>query len=677
MADKLGRIGDFIDGLDMNCEVPGCGNLRNPDLASSVDAIRQEDDALPQHVCEECLTLYREFKPEEIECTGKECSNTWTWTPYQQLAAKRKGFSTPPARLCEECAAKASETPAVEIECKIKDCQNTWRWTAEQQLAWQKDEQPRRLCDSCHRRLKQLRVKNVECKVRGCSETWRWKPFRQLEHEKAGGSLDEPPKRMCENCRQIFNELQDKYLPCKVEECDQTWRFSRYAQLEQLRRYGPEGPLPQRMCQRCSEFINNAHTLWLRCKVPGCRNKWKYSRARQLQDHLQGKTHSPEAMCRECVNELSQLTPKQLQCNIPGCDKTWTYSSLDQLKDKRRHRHKPPERRCEQCDLFLGGHHSIQLVCSSCQRTFQWTAYQQLLYEKGKFTKPDKCVDCRHKEMAEAVHPGRTDEPLTTDTDQRYVIRMPHQGKWRSDPQIREWPPRLDHHIIEQAETADIRIVAFGDDLTYSVETPAKTWPNLLQHKLTSLLADQGIESVCTVNAGIPKTTSAQGLARLYRDVRPFAPHLVIFSFAFADSFLEPLESNGDWRELIKQEEANQAIEELCRELQKNADSLIYWTPNPIFPEHRARENRNYITLGNQWIEAQKACEQQIVRHAVHACEKNNIPVLDVESRFEVNGRKSAAKWMADWYRHNEAGAENIANWMADFIIRKDLLALN
>ena len=48
--------------------------------------------------------------------------------------------------------------------------------------------------------------------------------------------------------------------------------------------------------------------------------------------------------------------------------------------------------------------------------------------------------------------------------------------------------------------------------------------------------------------------------------------------------------------------------------------------------------------------------------------------MLDIHARFEVNGTRSAKRWMADWCCHNETGAQNIARWFKEYLLKEHLL---
>ena len=661
---ELGSIGDFLPEQNMRCEVQGCNNLRSHVVDEEVQSLRQHDKELPRYICDDCLERYRQLSAQEVECAAKDCNRTWTWTPYQQLKSERKGFSSPPALFCEKCKKRLESVESRELECRLEECHNTWLWRPEKQLAWQGEELPQKLCDECEKRLGQLKDKEVKCKVSGCNSSWRWKRFSQLVHEKSGKSLDEPPARMCEECYSLYNELEDKDIPCKVEECEETWRFSRFAQLESIKKHGRETPPPQRMCRRCVDFLRTAHPVWKRCKIHGCTNTWKYSRGQQLQDHIAGRTEAFEKMCEECQKELETLAEKEKPCSVPGCSNTWTYAPMEQLRDKKRKRIEPVERRCQECEHFLAETKTAELKCESCGEDVEWTAYQQLLYQKGKFAKPQLCVNCRQKDLPDSGTSKINREIL----DHHQVVQIPRKGRWMNDRKIAGWPEHFNNSVIEKVEKADVRIVAFGDNLTYSNDDPQKHWPQLLENMLNKKLADEGLE-VAVVNAGIPDTGSGQAIKRIERDVSPFTPHVVLFSFAFGVCYANgSREGHADGKDI---EKAKEDFERLCNVLKRENSKLMFWTPNPIFPEDA--DPIDLDSDDSRWGEKKKAIEKQLVRHAVHVCENKNIGVLDLESMFEVNGRKSAKKWMCSWFLHNETGAHNIATWMADHLINNEL----
>jgi hypothetical protein len=501
--------------------------------------------------------------------------------------------------------------------------------------------------------------------MRGCQGTWQWPRFSQLEYLAAGKTLDNPPKRMCSDCLGIFQNLQDLEMPCKVDDCDRTWMFNRYAQLEHRRMAGDDAEPPSKMCQQCYSFFMRTRDREIRCINRGCSNTWSYTRSMQLHDWRQ-KREMPQQMCAECQEKLAALQDRQEPCMIPDCKNTWTYAALEQLKDSCQKRQSPASRRCPECETFLAEHKAEVLTCSDCGGTINWSAYEQLLCKVGNFVKPERCSTCAKTQLDQAR------QTIVPPRQHHLVVRMPSGGRWNADSRISDWPPHLNYEAIARAEAADIRIVALGDELTYSNESQEKSWPWLLEQKLNESLGEK--TKVVVINAGIPESTSEQALVRIARDVTPFAPHLVLFSFACADSRLNVDSFSQSWSASLDPEKAIAAADELCRQLSQLDAKILQWTTNPMFPHDAMQEDLRQ--KAKAWADAQLNAKTQCQAHYLRLSSKYQIPVVDLRSRFEVNGKKSASKWMSDWYRHNESGASHIATWLADHILREKLLPL-
>ncbi|MCF7853579.1 MAG: hypothetical protein K9N51_02180 [Candidatus Pacebacteria bacterium] len=665
MARDLGNLADFLPDKNIRCRVPGCDNVWTLDGDEALDRLAAKDPEVPKRMCESCMSLYRELHDKQIECAACECTETWTWSRFQQLVANHKGYDTAPPRLCEKCQGKAETLEDKSIPCRMRGCTNTWIWTRQRQMTWRGTSPPSRLCEECYRRLKELQDKDVPCRMHSCTGTWTWDRFHQLEHEKAGKDPDTPPKRMCETCFQKLKQLEDCEIPCKASECSRTWRYTAYAQLENHLKHGENAEPPARMCRECFQYYNTLADIERPCRNRGCKNTWTYSRGWQLRDWLQGRTHAPRLMCAECNEKRRSFRDCQEPCGVRGCDGTWTYTADEQLKDQVARRHHPRSRRCEHCDAFLAEHETQEIACDTCGETIRWTPYEQLLCKLGTFVKPTTCSACLKKECE------RRQAPPPAPSEHHQVVRIPPGGKWGSDERIAAWPPHMDYHTIDKAERADIRIVAFGDDLTYSADAEEDAWPFLLEQKVNEYFAEDGL-TAAVVNAGIPATNSRQALVRMTRDVKPFSPHLIIFSFAYGDSLLEVSHNgSGRWREPLTNKEAAEAMEQLCKQLTGLSENVLYWTTNPLFP-HDAN-----VPLPEEarrkWADSVQTRKNHNLAHALRVCTLNNVPVLDLRARFEVNGKTSAQKWMLDWYRHNEAGTRNIAAWMAAWIVRQKL----
>jgi len=667
LAKSLGTLGDLFPEERIQCAVRGCSNLlRFPGDKTPLPP-EPPDPRRPEGMCDSCFAVLLTLSPSPIPCATPGCSGTWMWSTVQQLEARIQGNPQPPKRTCDACRTRRQELQDRQVPCRMRGCQNSVAWSAEEQWRDGTDNAPSRLCDACFEKLRTLNDKDVPCRIHGCTSTWTWTRFHQLEQSLAGKDAATPPRRMCRSCAERVHDLTDAELPCKIKGCAQTWLFTAFAQLEFLLTHGADEPVPPRMCPACFAFFNGAQDRPIPCRSRGCPHTWTYTRQMQLYDHVAGRKQPTSHLCQVCAAKIKATPDRQVPCSVSGCRNSWTYLAAEQVRDQCQGRNSPPSRRCASCEEFLAKNPIQTLICSRCGQQYPWSGYEQLLCHLGTFAAPTRCASCAEQELS-------LQRPAESPIHRHHhlVVRMPAGGHWNADATIAPWPPHLTADVLAAAEAADLRIVALGDDLTCSAESRDAAWPTLLEKRLNEEF--QGKLRVVVVNSGMPKTTSRQALVRLPRDVEPFAPHLIIFSLAFGDAFLELDPHEARWRPLIAADAAVAATEQLCRKLQRSGARLLYWTTNPILPMDRveiAPEGER-----NAWAEAQEASHNQILAHTLHVCSTHAIPVLDLRSRFEVNGRKSARKWMSDWYSHNTAGAQNIAVWMAEHILREKLLPL-
>ncbi|MFA4945425.1 MAG: SGNH/GDSL hydrolase family protein [Lentisphaeria bacterium] len=653
MARSLGTLGDLFPDQPLACTVRGCQNM----LAAGGPG--GEPDR-PKGMCDRCYAIWRELADKPMPCATPACPGTWAWSRMQQLEARIQGRKNPPPNHCEGCRVRRNQLQDKPVPCRIKGCKGTWLWTREEQSrAAPAAPPPARFCPDCFRRFQALQDKPMPCRIRGCTHTWAWNRYQQLEWLATGRQLEEPPHRLCHSCLDKAAALQPAEIPCRVRGCKGTWSFSPYAQLEHLLSASASDPVMPRMCPECFKAFHALQDTPMPCRHKGCPGTWLYTRTQQLQDRAAGRTQPVPHLCPACVEAIRKTAPKPMPCTVPGCQGSWSYSPADQVRDRLAGRPEPGGRRCPDCDRFLNGHAPLQVACGKCGAEFKCSSYEQLLAHQGASTLPDTCPKCV-KFMAEQVqtmpHIKRPDHA---------VVRIPHHGRWNADPAIANLPPHFTPETIRAAEAADLRIACFGDGQTWSAANPAEAWPTLLAAKLAPLAAGRRL---AVVNAGIPHCTSAQALVRLARDVTPFAPHLVIFSFVQADSWiaaetLQPLRPAGEL-----QEAAATLIQRLRAELP--AARLLFWTGTPLLPQDLAAAHPELAA----WITLQEAAYNQGLAHSRHLAEQAGIPVADTARQFVVGGHKSAHKWMHDWHRHNAAGAENLATWLAAAIAQHQLL---
>jgi len=655
---SLATLGELIPDEKIRCGVPGCENLCAAE-ESGTEGSASSDDGDAVQMCPDCRETYAQLEHQEQPCARPGCNNTWIWTRYDRLKARVNGREEPPKGLCEDCLEKLDDVEDKQVPCRIRGCTNTWKWPRKQQLMQTDDQPPRRLCRECRDTLKRLETRKVACRIKGCEGTWAWGAFHQLEHCRSGRTLDEPPRRMCEDCYGLYRQLQDKEVPCKIRECSNTWTYTAFAQVQDQRRYNEIPEEPKRMCADCVSFCRQTEPREAECATPGCRNTWTYTKGMQLRDWHKGIRRLPRGHCDQCKNELKQLQDRPENCLIPGCNGTWTYTAREQLKDIRRHRERPPEKRCEACETFLAQHQTATLECTCCGKKFQCSGYQQLVYERKGAGKPEVCPDCHEKNL----HTGTQGRAKA---GHQQVISIPSKGPWQSDREIANWPPHVDHGTVEKAENADLRILAFGDDLTYSNAESGRAWPAHLEAQLNN---DERIgETFAVINAGIPGTDSVQAVKRIERDVIPFAPHLILCSFAFGDSRLIFDRESDSWQLRRSEEEIQQAIRKLYRNLSDLEAILLHWTPNPIRPLHGSNTPRN---AHQKWAEKRQRCKDWAIGLHQRACRAYGVRSIDLRAKFEINGDHTMKKWMADWCNHNETGARHIATWLSDHILHE------
>lgn len=644
---SLGTLGELFPDNAVSCRVQGCSALITVPRGGTPPA---------DQLCDSCRGKLAALADRQMPCSGAGCHHTWTWPRQQQLEAQLRGEPVP-RRLCDTCRSKRNALQDKPMPCRIKGCKGSWVLSKDEQWRQGDAASQERFCPACLQKYQTLHDQAVSCRIKGCAHTWNWNRYQQLEHLAAGKPLETPPKRMCRGCAAKVAALRDAEIPCKVKGCKRTVPFPAFAQLEYLLNHGPELPAQGRMCAECFRFLSAAADRPIPCRHRGCSHSWTYTRAAQLQDWIAGRPQPQGRLCESCAHQIKEGRERAMPCMVPSCTNSWTYSAADQVRDRCAGKHEPPKRRCHACEEFQAAHPACEVPCTACGAPISWSAYEQLLTEKGAFTKPAICAACNEKTLAAS----RQEPPVRRDEGHKNVIRLPNTGRWNQDPAIAQWPPHLTHDVIAAAQAADLRIVALGDDLTWSAPNAAEAWPAQLQQRLN----EDGTRHACVINAGIPGTTSAQGTLRVPRDVTAFAPHLVIVSFVFGDAWVPPAEHPGHHppRSRLLPDAAAQALAGLLAKLKEIGCPVLFWTPNPILPEDEAQR------LGpehNPWAAAMAASFDQALAQARHLCAQLQIPVADIHARFEINGKKSTRHWMQDWQHHNAAGARNIAIWLAE-----------
>jgi len=126
-----------------------------------------------------------------------------------------------------------------------------------------------------------------------------------------------------------------------------------------------------------------------------------------------------------------------------------------------------------------------------------------------------------------------------------------------------------------------VRIVCFGDSITgiYYHSGNRRAWPEMLEIALTRLYPKASLE---VINAGVSGNTSAQGLARIQRDVLDRKPQLVVVMFGMNDLAYGSVSPERDAAEKAAFVNRLKTIITQCRAIDAE---VILCTQNPICAE--------------------------------------------------------------------------------------------
>jgi hypothetical protein len=672
--DNFGSLGDLFPETEIKCRIRGCKNTFHISGDEAMHNLAKGVSSRPDKMCDKCFQLFQTLQDKEIPCAKPGCAGTWNWNRFQQLESHAAGYGdTPPKGFCAACREEIREGGDLQQPCRLRGCKNTWVWSKRMQMQSGGGKPPRRLCEECFQTLKTLEDRELPCRVKGCDNKLVWNKYLQLEHLHTGKSLDNPPRRMCETCLAAFQGLENIVEPCKVNGCKGTWVYGAFEQLDRLiasKKAGDEAEKPSRMCKDCFDFYNSATDRKVACRNRGCDKTWLFTRSMQLGFRKKAaENQTPSRVCDDCMNRLKSLQPIEEPCQVQGCAGTWSYRAEEQLHDQLLGR-KAPRKNCKACQEFLASHEAIDIACSRCEKVFSWSSQEQLLCSLEVFDKPELCADCVQKEMAEIRPPEAKPIPKPD----KYTIKIPLGGAWNENSLIRERPPHTGKELISRMEEAAVRIVCFGDDLTFCGSELSKSWPALLEKRLQERYG-QELGRVAVANAGIQGCKTKLGVQRFARDVLPFEPHLLIVSFVFSDIDGQHLERLTKTTMAEKLEKLSEDFEELLENLKKLPPYCrsLYWLPNPIFPQKNGLFAADWRENGQIDEEARGFFEAWL-RQLRQRCQAAKLPLLDGRALFEIGGIRSALRWMENWFQPNEIGLNNFTSWFEDMIHGENLL---
>ncbi len=646
----LGSLGEFFPDQEVRCINHNC--------RKTWTWMRGKDDnpsQPPKKLCPSCEEKLKNLTEITVTCKAEGCDCHWHVTPKEQLYGGKKVLSG----YCHECAPKFDSSPRDrEVKCRINSCDKTWIWTKRDQERRPSKKAPQRLCNDCYNELSKLEDTEYDCKVSSCKNKVVYTKLSKLYDLKAGKDIDHLPPRMCKSCHEKLKTYKTEKVKCRVDECEGTWDFSAYAQLDYYQREGEDAPLPKRMCNDCYNFMNSAKTEAVQCKNSRCKKEWQYSKRMQLHDKLTGNKKGRYRMCPSCFNKLNKLEVIQKPCKNSkyGCTNTYEYKPIDQLHDDLAH--KKVNHQCSECSGFLENTKTITKKCTSCDAEIKFTAYEQLLQKFGKFHPADHCSKCLDNEMSEKLKDSENSAPITHHS---HVVQIPSKGAWNKDRAIAELPPYINSEKLQQLIDSDFVIVLLTDEVSYN-ENENETLGAILEEKLNAKY--EGLKTV-VVNTVIPKSSLAQAVKRYKRDVAPYNPDFIICSFDQVNSRLK--EQAKGYQVANTPESIETAFEALFDKLTKTKSKAVYMTGCPVIIDYNIPETIKRYER-EEWASLQKEQHDRCLAHAKSAAHKFSLPILDLCSRFEVNGQESAKKWMKNYNSPNEKGIRNIADWLANYI---------
>ncbi len=413
------------------CAARGCSRSWLWRGSDQRKALAAGDKSTPERLCDLCHARTATLVDRELSCVTPGCGTSTNWTSREQLEAihahKEAGAPPTPRHACAACAQSARSLGDMVVPCRMESCTQTWSWTGSERLAagGESATATLKMCASCDARLGELRDRKVRCRTEGCQGGWTWPRLAQLEDALAGRG--HPAERACDRCHRELAELADEQHPCRVTGCAGTWTLSKVQQLEAHR--AGEGRPPARMCAPCQSAWAHIRDLDVPCKRGGCKGTWSYRRGAQLERLAkQRKTARPASaegvppaplappappsrLCDACGSSLGAFTDRPVPCKHKpeGCKGTWIWTRFAQLQAKPQgSKSKPPTHVCDACRDFLEGLKSKIIACVTCAASIHWSADLQLRTKFGAMQEPTLCGACKRKLADASRRPAST-----------------------------------------------------------------------------------------------------------------------------------------------------------------------------------------------------------------------------------------------------------------------------
>lgn len=120
----------------------------------------------------------------------------------------------------------------------------------------------------------------------------------------------------------LLSHLDDREIPCRLDNCDRTWTWTAQQQIENFGQ-----PPPRRVCSKHASRVESVTETVVPCANPGCDKTWTWSRGARVEQ-------PPRRACDDCQREEKTLVDRDVPCKVGGCRRTWLWTEDGQLKHR-------------------------------------------------------------------------------------------------------------------------------------------------------------------------------------------------------------------------------------------------------------------------------------------------------------------------------------------------------
>jgi hypothetical protein len=171
------------------------------------------------------------------------------------------------------------------------------------------------------------------------------------------GKTGDPYPQYCDQCAKEIDDLEDRQIGCKTDNCTGTWTWTSAAQL-----------------------------------AAGVRPEFKDDLPAGAQEPAAEAAAAPESgATSETPAEADAASEKHVEISAQGP----AGGKQGRKKKKRRREIRPPERRCQNCSEFLTDRKTMELPCKHCNTPIYWPPESQLQTHLGAWAEPAMCGACK------------------------------------------------------------------------------------------------------------------------------------------------------------------------------------------------------------------------------------------------------------------------------------------